>query len=237
MAAAPLDLIFPRPVLVTLAGEPYKVSELTLGDLATLQSWLRQAAGDPLRDLPPAPLDPEPATRRNRLLDAWRRAKAWPPLVGSDDDVIWLDSPEGRAVFLVLCLGKHDPTMDAEKASGLAAALTAAEWAAVRRVAWGYPPWRELAAELDPEWLAEQRQGSAEADWGESVARVMRLGGYTFEQVERWTPTQLRLYASEGRLGEYRTRPKPGESREEFEARMVATFTPDPAPAGDSPPG
>lgn len=237
---APLDLIFPRPVLVTLAGEPFRASELTLGDLATLQSWLRQAAGHPMEAIPPARSDPEPGTRRARLLAAWRAQKAWPPLLGSDDDAALLDSPEGRAVFLVLCLGRHDPAFDAERASALAARLAEAEWAALRRVAYGLPPWRELAAELDPAWAEDQAAAAGDPDWAAVVCAAVASAGLDYAAIERWTPTQLRLFASGGVLGEYRAAMRPGESKEAFEARMVATFSdagPVSPPGGGSPPG
>lgn len=225
----PLDLLFPRPVLVTLAGEPFAASELTLGDLALLQSWLRQAAPHPLRDLPPPWADPEPGTRRARLVDAWHAAKAWPPAVGDGDDAAYLGSPEGRAVFLVLVLGKHDESFTAERAAGLVGRMSAADWAALRRVAWGVPPWRELAGELDDVWAEHQARRSEPADWGELVVEAVR-DGHDFATLAGWTLTQFRLFRSGGKADEYRAVQSPGESREAFEARLAETFAINPPP-------
>lgn len=224
---APLDVLFPRPVLVTLAGEPLKAGPLTLGDLATLQSWLRQAAGHPLAGLPPAPLDPDPESRRSRLLAAWHASKSWPPALGSGHDGPYLDSPEGKAVFLILCLGRWDETFKADKATTLAATMTPSDWSTLRRIAWGIPPWRELAGELDPVWLEQQIKTSEETDWAGAIVKVMRGGHYGFAEVESWTPAQLALYCSEGQVDEYRATVAKGETREEFEARMAATFSVD----------
>lgn len=225
----PLDLIFPRPVLVTLAGEPRKASELDLGSLATLQSWLRQAAPHPLADLPLRWQDPEPGTRRDRLLAAWHAAKAYPPLVGSPDDRDYLDTDEGRAVFLVLCLGKWDEAFTAEDAYALAARMDASDWSRLRAVAWGVAPWRTLAAELDDAWAEEQARKSLDlTDWGEVIVDVIKATGLDFAVIEKWTPTQAALLCSGGKLAGYRATMKSGEGRQAFEARMVRTFSPEP---------
>src|SRR5690606_21794497 len=148
-----------------------------------------------LESIPPPWDDPEPDTRRRRLVAAWHAAKSWPPRLGSEDDRDYLDSPEGRAVFLVLCLGRWDEGFTAEDAHALASSMGADDWTRLRRVAWGIPPWRELAAEIDPDWAVEQaRRAASETEWGEVVAGVMKaFPGVTFDDIAGWTPTQLNL--------------------------------------------
>jgi hypothetical protein len=226
MIAALLDILFPQPVLVRLGDASYKAGPLTLGDMAVLQSWLRMAADHPLDDLPPAPLDRTPGTRRARLLAAWQAAKSWPPVVGSGDEGPWLDTPEGRAVFLVLVLGRYDDTFKAENAESLAASMTPEDWARLRRIAWGKPVWRELAAELDPVWRQAQEDGAGDAGWSAAIVSVMRHGHYDYDQIAEWTPAQLALYCSEGKVAEYRAIRRPDESREAFEERVKGTFSP-----------
>lgn len=226
--SVPLDVLFPRPVLVTLAGIPYRAGPLTLGDLADLQSWLRQAAGHPLAGLPPGHMDPDPSTRRARLVSAWHESKRWPPEVGSGDEPPYLESPEGRAVFLVLCLKRYDDSFTADEAAMLAEEMTAGDWANLRRIAWGIPPWRELAGELDPVWLEHQIKSAADGPgWSEAIVKVMQEGKYGYAEIEKWTPAMLAAYCSEGKAGEYRAVMAPDESREEFVARMLATFSAD----------
>ena len=240
---AHLDDVFPRDRLVILAGSPYRAGELTLGQRATLQAWIRDAAGHPLDGLPAFREDPDPPTRRARLLDAWHRAKAWPPPLGSGQDAALLATTEGRAVFLLVCLADRNEGFDGEAARTLATAMGPGDWARLRRVAHAVPPWRELAAELDPAWLERQAVMAEDpdpTDWGALVASVMRRGGYTFAELESWTPTQLRLYCAEGRVDRYEAATRAGESKEDFEARMIATFRVDAAPGmpGDGgPPG
>lgn len=234
----PLDLLFPRPVLVELAGEQFKAGELCLGDLATLQSWLRQAAPHPLADVPPVWAEPEPQTRRGRLLAAWQAAKTWPPLLGSDDDRPYLDSPEGRAVFLVLVLGKWDEAFTAEDATSLAARMGPSDWDRLRRVAWNVAPWRPLAWELDEDWRTDQARKSGEpTDWAGIVASVIKATGLDYAALQSWTPTQLRAVCSEGRhvVDEYRATTKAGETPGEMGERMRRTFGPIPGP--DDPQG
>lgn len=229
---AALDDIFPRPVMVELAGAMYKTGPLTLGDLATLQSWLRQAAPHPLDGLPAPHDDPDPGSRRARLLTAWAAAKSWPPALGTDEDADLLESPEGRAVFVLVCLGRWDDGFTAERARDLAGRMGPDDWARLRRVAWSIPPWRELAAELDPAWLADQLGPREETDWGRLVAVVIGKAGLDFAAIERWTPTQLRVFCSEGALGEYRAVRLPGETDEQMGERVRGCFTiPGPSPA------
>lgn len=225
---AHLDDVFPRDRLVILAGSPYRAGELTLGERATLQAWLRDAAGHPLDGIPPFRSDPDPASRRARLLDAWHRSKAWPPTLGSGEDAPLLATAEGRQVFLLICLGDRNAGFRAPQAVGLDRRMGEGDWLTLRAAAWGVPPWRELAAELDPGWAEQQiRKHSGDpTDWGSLVVRVMRLGHYTFDEIERWTLTQLRLYCTEGRPDRYEAVPLPGESPGEMAERMLATFPP-----------
>lgn len=220
-----LDDLFPRPMLVQLAGEPYLVSELTLGDLATLQGWLRSAAPSPLAGLPRPTDDPDPASRPDRLRAAWWAAKAYPPELGTDEETLYFASAEGRIVFLLLCLGKHDETIDAERAADLAARMTAEDWTQLRRVAYRVPVWRELAAELDPDWAEDQIRRSETPDWGERIISALKMAGHDYTEVERWTPTQLRAFLTGGRAPGYRAVRRPGETDTAMGARIQAIFT------------
>lgn len=225
---APLDDLFPRPVLVELAGTMWKAAELTFGDLATLQSWLRQAASHPLGGIPPIPLERDPTTRRRRLIRAWHAAKVFPPLVGGADGLAgaYLDTPEGRTVFLLLALGPWDDEFDGELASLLAAEMDAGDWTRLRRIAYNIPSWRELAMELDPVFAAhaaKQSEGE-DTDWCKVLVSVARNHNLSFAELADWTPTQLRLFCSEGELTGYRSVMAPGEDRDAFVARMLETF-------------
>jgi hypothetical protein len=228
---AAIDLIFPRPVLVTLAGTPWKASELTFGDLATLQNWLRLAAPDPMAGLPPAG-DPK---RPDALRRAWHAAKRFPPLVGGGDGMadLYLATPEGRTVFLVLALGPWNEDFDAELAGLLAEEMTADDWQRLNRVAYNVPAWRELAMEMDPGFrLSQSKHRGEDTDWARILVSVARNHNLDFATLADWTPTQLRLFCAEGELTGYRSAMMPGESRDAFVARMIETFRMPGSPTG-----
>ena len=125
----PLREVFPRPRMVVLAGEPVKVGELTLDDLAELDQWLADAAGDPMEDVPPAVCDPDPGTRRRRLVRAWELLAGLPTVGGPGAGTALMTLP-GRAVTLLVSCARAGSPVDAGTAAAQAAECSPAEWAA-----------------------------------------------------------------------------------------------------------
>lgn len=220
--AVPLDWLLPRVRFVPLGGMSRPVAELRLRDLADLQGWLADQAPHPLRDVPPERLDPEPETRRARLQAAWKAARDWPPRLGSEDAAALLESPAGRVAFVAVCLRRCDPSVTAEDAATVAAAMDAAEWANLRRVAWGLQPWRELQGELDPTSLDAPDAGPP--DWTEAFHEIAGRTGWTFDEIGALTLGQYRAIRS-GSGPVYRglTR-RHGETPEQLAARERETF-------------
>lgn len=130
-----LTAFFPRPVRRVLAGRPYLVRCLTLGDLADLHAL--RVAGDPLGGLPDE-ADPGYA-------DALRAAAE------AIDANVATASPAHPLEPVLLLAKALDATPDGAPtlmgAAELARRLTAAEWSAVERVAYDLPP-AEVARRL-----------------------------------------------------------------------------------------
>lgn len=219
--APPITSILPRPRAVALAGRVYALAELRLVDLAELQAWLELAAPHPLAGLPHVANDPDPATRRARLVVAWHAAKEWPPVYGSDAARDLLASPGGAVAFVWLCLRRHQPDTPLDEAANVAAAMTAEEWRELRRVAYGVPIWRQLIGELDPEWSDSPANA---IEWGEAFERLSADRGWTYEQIGEMTLSQWRNYCTGGKPPEYRARPRRGESVRDLMARQREIF-------------
>lgn len=132
--------MLPVARVVVLGGAPRAAIELQLRDIAEFQAWLEEAVPHPLADMPPAWCDPEPGTRRSRVLAAWEAAKTWPVRFGSPEGNLLMASDGGRALFLAVCLRKLDARFTAVDAVELLPRVTPQEWSGLSRVAYGVLP-------------------------------------------------------------------------------------------------
>lgn len=226
----PLRAVFPAPVFVPLGGELYSVAEFTLGDLATLDRWLDSLV-DPVADIVPAVCDPEPDTRKARLVAAWR-GLGDRPYLGTDAGAELLDSVEGRAVQLLIACDRAGSPIDAERAMAAVTDATVAEWMAFDRAAWAVPAWRSIARELDPDWWMASLEESAgnedddPADWGRTVVRLVMDRGWKLADIQAVTIGQWRLLCRGGKAERYTGPPqRDGESAADWLARSAAVFS------------
>jgi len=192
-----LSELLPEPVALDLAGQEYRVGPLRLRDLAALERWLALAAPDPLRDLPPREADPAPATRRRRLAAARDAAASWPPRLGTPAAAELLETGRGAVAYLWILLSRHQD-LTVARARDLAGRLTAAEWAALDRIAWGEPPLEAILREVDPEAFGGDPE-AAPRDWGETIDRLARERGWTYAEVGELTLAQLACAERHGR--------------------------------------
>lgn len=211
--------VLPRPTRLTLAGRPYLVGPLRLADVATLQGWIAGVAGDPLDAIPPFDPTGDPEARRNALARAWRAAKTWPPAYGSPAAQAYMETSAGRAVFVLVAARLDDP----DEAAEVAGAMTPAEWAALRDVAYAVPPWKAIAAELDPFSMAGGGPGKA-PNWGEEFEALSAERGWTYEQIGALTIPEWRNIQRGGRAEGFRAIPMPGEGPEDTMRRTRAAF-------------
>lgn len=222
-SAPVITACLPRVELLSLAGTVRPVMELRLRDLADLQGWLSDHVPHPLRDVPPAWADPHPETRRERLQAAWQQAREWPPKLGTPQAGEILATPAGLVAFVLVCLQRCDATVTATEAASIAAGMSGAEWAALRRVAWGRQPWEELREELDPDAQAED--SGPPPDWAEGFHDLANRTGWTFGVIGELTVTQYRVVRS-GTAPAYRGMVrKAGETLEQLAARERETFS------------
>lgn len=122
---------------VELAGSTFRVSPLTLHQLAQLQAWLVHAVIHPLKAIRPY-LEGLAADDRSQLLSlAYADARRWPPQVGTEEANSLLFSPAGQAEFLYVVLSRHHPDMTREAARDLAGRMSVEEFGVLSRAANG----------------------------------------------------------------------------------------------------
>lgn len=218
--------VLPRPRVLTLAGRGYVVEQLQLRDLADLQAWLADEAADPMADLPSRDFDPEPATRRKRVLAAWQAMKTYPPAYGTDEAADRLSSPAGRAAFVYVVLAKRN-AITAEEAVDVARGMSSAEWRSLRRAAYSSTAWKELAREIDPDFDPDPHPDAPKPkpyDWIEAFETLSANRGWTYDQIGNLYLSQWRAISSGGRSESYRSERREGESAKEHMARTKALF-------------
>jgi hypothetical protein len=197
----PITRVIPVARAIKLGGESHVVDELRLGDLAEIQAWIESAEPHPLDGMPPASADPEPESRLARLAEAWEKARAWPPRLGTTRAGQLLNSNEGRTFFLVFCLSRRNPSFGLAQALELLPKITPAEWASLRRVAYGITPREEIAAELD-----DEDDGDGPPDWCRSVHNALQAEGCPdYRGIGQIYLSQWRNICSQGKAIEKRS--------------------------------
>ena len=81
--SGPLTAPYPRPRLVRLAGEDYRIGEAPALDIADLQTWLDARWPDPLEGLRSRPEGMSLEDYEKALLEAYDVAEAGPPTFGT----------------------------------------------------------------------------------------------------------------------------------------------------------
>ena len=196
--APPITRACPVSRAIRIGGRVVVADELRIADLAELQAWLEEQVPHPLADLPPAWADPEPGTRLDRLAAAWEAAADWPARYGSVRAAMLLGTTEGRAFFLRLCLRRSDPSFGVADALAVLGESTPAEWAGLRRVAYGLTPRQEIADELAPD-----RSPGRLSNWCLTFHRLnAREGGMGYREIGELTLSQFRNLCSEGKSAE-----------------------------------
>ena len=104
---------------ITVDGEPYRFSELTVGGWAALQAFIEARAARPFADLDDHIGEVWPGFRDRLEMELNRRMESHPPQVGSPAGLQILDTYEGRIETLYRGLLVHQPTMPREYARRL----------------------------------------------------------------------------------------------------------------------
>ena len=110
---------------VTLAGQLYRVGDLTLREWAPVQAWIKATVPGPLSSLgSPDFRKLPPEVKRELLAEALEQDRtSWPPRVGSKPWFFALDAEGGHAVLLLALLGKYQP-IDLAKCQAIVEAVT-----------------------------------------------------------------------------------------------------------------
>jgi hypothetical protein len=132
---------------------------------------------------------------------AFGPSRRWPPKLGTPEGNRLLLTDAGAVAFVLICLRRCDPSVTPAEALAIARDMTPEEGLALRRIAYGIPPWREVAAELG---LLEEHAGPA-MDWAEAFADLAERYGWMPGEVGELTLGQWRAYRT-GKSDVYRGR-------------------------------
>jgi hypothetical protein len=129
------------PVALTLAGKEYPIRQLSHGEWAPLQAWLKKSVPSPvaeavraIRELEAAGERPTDSERSAIMANAHERARLWPPRVGSQhwfDALNEIDGAPAQTIRAILGAGGTALTVDEADAIFVAATFeeVGAMWA------------------------------------------------------------------------------------------------------------
>ena len=111
---------------VALDGHPFRVSELTLGEWATVQAWIKAEVPGPLSSLGSPDFRRLPPEVKREVLGAAleKDRTSWPPSIGTRPWFLALDHPGGHAVALKAILARHTATITVEDCARLVEVAT-----------------------------------------------------------------------------------------------------------------
>jgi hypothetical protein len=174
-----LSELFPAPEELSLAGRKVTARPFRLRDLLNLERQLAALAPSPVELLATAPGEPPP---RRACREALKAARDWPPRMGSDAARELLLTVGGSAAFLMACAAEP---LSADDAIALALDMTAADWSAVGRVAWGIRPAEAIRRLVEGSRDAEGDDGEASdpVDWCAVIETLSHKRNMSYEAV------------------------------------------------------
>jgi hypothetical protein len=105
---------------VTIGGEPYHFSELPIGSLAKLQSWIKANVPDPLVALRERLQGYPESVAAQVASDVRREYPTWPPVIGSPKAAVaMMDQQPGQVYAFWIGLLVHQPATTIEAAERL----------------------------------------------------------------------------------------------------------------------
>lgn len=230
-----ITAVFPRPASVTLAGRPFLVDELRVGDVAELQAWLDRSH-DPLAAVRPlfgaAWVDPADRGKFDAAVDL---VDEGPPAWGDARAAELLATPMGLFMFLSVVLKRHQPTLTATELVDLMGAMGPGEYSSLGEAVHRVDPMDVLSRAIDRHAGTAPDPGDGSPyKWREWAYRVAESTGYTFAEMAELTLTQFFSILSGGKAPERGGRAiRPGEDVEAIARRRAAWFAgADPEPKG-----
>jgi hypothetical protein len=228
------------PRTLTRAGREWAVAELTLADVAALESWAADQAPSPWEGLEAMDAEGDEGLRLRGYQALHSRAEHWPPHLGSQSSRAALGAAAGLVAFAWVALKRGQPGLTLDDAAAAACEMTPEEWGSLRRAAWGEHPLDALIPRIDPEQAEDDE--AEPPNWGKALAWLAETNGFTAEDVGRLTLAQYGAYVRQGEPRSFGKMLQPGEDYEERRARRQRLFgggyaSPPPPSSSPAPPG
>lgn len=187
MGSNSLSRLYPRPREVTLAGRIYRVGEVRVGDLATLQHWLDGRWQDPLDAIRDSLGSMEESELRAALRGIWDECEEGPPTWGDERSDALFATGSGILQIFRSALARYQPELDEEAVTAIAERTSRAEYAALQRAWFGVEPGDEVARMLE----VDPGDRGSPIGWPQAICEVCEAYGWTIEYVETLTISQL----------------------------------------------
>jgi hypothetical protein len=169
-----LSQLYPEPVEITLAGRQYKVSQLRIRDIASIQAFLEAYCPHPF-----ASMDDfyamEGDEREAAILKIGREDYSWPVVFGSEEADKVLASVGGLAFLLLISLGRYQ-TITHQESLDLARAMNEDEVSRFLCTVYDIS-WRQrFYTLLNPPRPRVVQEGLKPAidEWGESIVNLAK---------------------------------------------------------------
>lgn len=189
--------VFPQPAAINLAGRTYLALPLRLRHLAQLETWLSSQYANPADELVEGVYQSEGRERRVRAAEVYTLLGGWPVELGSPQAEAKLLSPSGMRLMLGFMLDECN-RIDESEYDHIIARLTPEDYKALIRYAYGVNLQEEMLRIVEPPMIFAD---APKLSWSESVWKVIKETGWTFQEAGEMFLSQLTLVKSEGKAG------------------------------------
>lgn len=214
----PLTRIWPAPVACMAGDRLIMVSQITLRDLATLQTLVEVQHPHPI-DVAIAEAGEDWNEVRRILGRDPDAVIEYPPCYGDKRAAEHTETLGGLAVLLHRAMERAGETLgkeslDLDDVLDLCKVITIPQWMRIQRIIWGTPAWAEGQGLLAPK--TNDPDEPEAVDWAEEVKQLCETFSYTPDQVGELYMSQWRILRAGGKADAYRPVVPYGMSFEEI---------------------
>lgn len=187
-------MLFPRPQILELAGQPYQALQLRVRTIARIESEVEDLIShpyEPVRESLEALRLGDAISKQERSKHAFKvmsRSHDWPPTWGGFDFNRIMGDEVGCRIFLSIMLRRSNGPVSDDEVLDLAEAMTPACWERLERIAWGFPSW--MAFGRGEETPAASRPGRG-INWSKTTETLSRERGFRYADISQMFVNQV----------------------------------------------
>jgi hypothetical protein len=171
----PITRVIPVPRWLSLGGFSFRVGELRLCELATLQGWLDGLVESPLVAVRGIPPDLDANARQKALARAYKAADKGCPVLFDPSGTAALANPEGRVMLVRVAVKRwRRKPFTLSHAVKVASQMTDGEFAALHDICFAVDPLSVIGRLLFGE---DRWNRGPSVSWGEVIDELARESG------------------------------------------------------------